>query len=273
MEEKTLKKILLASLSMLQISCSENVFSGLSSTSSDAALLIDARTALNNQDYQVAIDIILNQLSSEGQQKTEAKELLAGGYAGKCGLNFLDFIESLTSSATGTAFTLTAAPFVGAAVDPESCLLSLQTMNSIGPSASRTLSQNVFAAIAGMSLMGSATRLYTDNSPVNGNGSQDSVGISCSLTDAQVDHIILGFGFMSENFSSLGSSQLGSTSATFSDLMNLCSSLGTSCNVTSSSSITPALRTVFRKLLNTFEYGVGTVVTSGNPVTIGTACP
>lgn len=273
MNTKVWKEILMISLSTLQLSCSQNVFSGMASTSTDDALLIDAQTALNHQDYQVAIDIILNQLSSEGRQKTQAKELLAGGYAGKCGLNFLSFIDALSNAATGTAFTLTATPFVGVAVDPASCLLSLNTMNTIAPAASRTVSQNVFAAIAGMSLMGAATRLYTDNSPVNGNGSQDSAGISCSLTDAQVDYIILGFGFMSENFSSLGSSQLGSNSATFSDLMNLCSSLGTSCNVTSASSITPALRTVFRKLMNTVEYGVGTVVTSGNPVTIATACP
>lgn len=261
------------SLCTLQLSCTTNVFSGLASTSGDSALLIDAQTALNNQDYQVAIDIILNKLSAEGRQTTEAKELLAGGYAGKCGLNFLSFIDSLTNASTGTAFTLTATPFVGVAVDPASCLLSLQTMNSIGASASRTTSQNVFAAIAGMSLMGSSTRLYTDDTPTNGNGTQDSVGISCSLTDPQVDHIILGFGFMSENFSALGSSQLGSNGATFSDIMNLCSSLGTSCAITDPASITPALRTIFRKLLNTVEYGVGTVVTSGNPLLIGTACP
>lgn len=273
MRKLNLKKSLMVFLSILQLSCAQNVFTGFSTTTSDAALLVDARTALNNQDYQVAIDIILNQLSNEGRQKTEAKELLAGGYAGKCGLNFLSFIESLSKAATGTAFILTSAPFVGVVVDPASCLLALNTMNSIAPSASRTTSQNVFAAIAGMSLMGSATRLYTDNSPTNGNGTQDSAGISCTLTDAQVDDVILGFGFMSENFSALGTSQLGANGAAFSDLMNLCSTLGTSCNVTSASSITPTLRTVFRKLMNTVEYGVGTVVTSGNPVAIATACP
>ncbi len=261
------------SISTLQLSCTENAFLGMSSTSGDAALLVDAQTALNHQDYQVAIDIILNQLSSEGRQKTQAKELLAGGYAGKCGLNFLDFIESLVDANTGTAFTMTSSPFIGVAVDPASCLLALNTMNSIGTTSSRTLSQNVFAAIAGMSLMGSATRLYTDNVPTNGNGSQDSVGISCGLSDSQVDYIILGFGFMSENFSALGTSQLGANSSTFTDIMNMCSSLGTSCAVTDLSSISPTLRTIFRKILNTVEYGVGTIVTSGNAAAIATACP
>lgn len=273
MRTKRVKQILMITLSTLQLSCSENVFSGLASKSSDDALLIDARTALNHQDYQVAIDIILNKMSSDARAKTEAKELLAGGYAGKCGLNFLSFIDSLSHAGVGTAFILTATPFVGVVADPPSCLLALNTMESIAPSASRTLSQNVFAAIAGMSLMGTATRLYTDNTPANGDGTQDSVGVSCSLTDAQVDHVILGFGFMAENFSNLGSSQLGANSATFSDIINLCSSLGSSCNVTKESDITPTLRTVFRKILNTTEYGIGTIVTSGNPLLIGTACP
>lgn len=273
MLKKALRITMLVLVATLQLSCAGNVFAGLASEASDEALLVDARTALNNHDYDIAIDIILNQVSVGARQTTEAKELLAGGYAGKCGLNFLEFIDSLSSATAGTAFSLTATPFVGVAVDPPSCLSALNAIESIGPASSRTLSQNVFAAIAGMSLMGSGARLYTDDSPANGNGIQDSADISCGLTDEEVDLVILGFGFMAENFSNLGSSQLGSNGSAFSGIITACDSLGTSCNVTDPADITAPLRDAFRNLLNTSEYGVGTVVTSGNPVLIGTACP
>lgn len=283
MAMRNVRTVIMLFLCSLQISCSENVFSNMSSKTTDEALLNDARTALNNQDYQGAINIILNDLSPEAQAKTEAKELLAGGYAGRCGLNFLSFIDSLSNASTGTAFALTAVPFVGVTVDPPSCLLALSTMESIAPAVSRTLSQNIFAAVSAMALMGTSTRLYTDNDPVGGDGGQDSSGISCQMTDEQVDHLVLGFGYMSENFSYLSDSQLGETEATFADIISICSSVGTflgstlgremSCNVTDPSAITPELRDIFRNLLNTSEYGVGTVVTSGNPIAIVAACP
>lgn len=273
MLKKNVIRILMICLCGLQLSCNENLLEGMASKTFDEAYLNEARKAMNNQDYQIAIEIILNQVSAEGQTKADTKELLAGAYAGKCGLNFLNFVDSLSHATSGTAFTYTATPFVGVVVDPPSCLSALSTMESIGPAASRTLSQNVFAAIAGMSLMGSATRSYTDNSPVNGDGSQDSAGISCGLTNTQTDFIILGFGYMSENFSFLTASQLGVSGAAFADVIFKCSSLGTSCSIKDPAAITPALRGAFRRLLNTKEYGVGTVVTGGDPTLIATACP
>lgn len=269
-----LRKTAILWLCCLQLSCTGNVFSEMGSKTSDEAILVDARTALNSEDYQVAIDLLLNNLSAEGQQKTEAKELLAGGYAGLCGLNFLNFINALSSSNGTSAFGITSSIFVGTTVNPDACLTALSTMETIGPVSSRTVSQNVFAAIAGMSLMGSATRLYTDNSPTGGNGTQDSANVSCGLTDAQVDQIILGFGYMTENLSYLSASQLGTTGSAFNSVIAACASLGgISCSIKDPASITNPVRIGFRKLLNTTEYGVGTVVSGGNPVVIATACP
>lgn len=268
-----IQKIILLLCCGLQISCAQNVFSNMSSKTTDEALFNDARAALNIKDYQVAIDIILNEVSTEGKKTAEAKELLASGYAGRCGLNFLNFIDSLSHASNGTPFGYTAAPFVGVDADPASCVSALSTMESIGPSSSRTMAQNGFTAIAAMALMGSSTRLYTDNSPVGGNGIQDAANISCTLTNTQVDNIILGFGFMSENLSALSTSQLGSSGSAFSGMVSFCSSLGTSCNITDPAAITPPLRDVFRRLLNTKEYGIGTVVSNGNPTWMVTACP
>jgi hypothetical protein len=260
---------------LLNGSCAKNVLTNLGSKSSDEALMNDAQVAVNNQNYDLAIDLIANQMSAEGQQKTSAKELLAAAYAGKCGLNFLSFVDSISKAASGvSAYKLVSTPFVTVVVDPPSCLNALNTMQSIAPVGSRTTSENAFTAITGMSLMGTATRAYTDKVPTNGDGAEDSNNIACTLTDAQMDNVILGFGFMVENFSYLSSSQLGSSSTALTDIITMCATLGgAACNITKASDITAGLRTAMRKLMSTVEYGVGKVVVTGNPGALAGACP
>ncbi len=253
-------------------SCTGNLLRDMADQDTDDALIFDAQTAVNAQDYDTAIDILTNKLSSSGQVKEQARELLASAYAGKCGLNFIDFTDGLANSTSGSAFTLSAQPFVGVAVSSTFCLSSLQTLDLIGPTEQRTVDQNAFASVVGMVLMGSATRLYTDNNPTNGDGVQDAVDISCSLTDAQVDEIVLGYGYMSKNFSAL-SSQIGSASSTFSGSISTCQSVaGSSCEITNPASIDNTIRDTMKDLLNTTQYGVG-VEDGSNPVNIPTACP
>ncbi|MGZ3725864.1 MAG: hypothetical protein ACXWQQ_08685 [Pseudobdellovibrio sp.] len=256
----------------LFFSCSGNFLKDVSDKNSDDALIYDAQTAVNAQDYDTAINILTVKLSSSGQTRTDAREILASAYAGKCGLNFIDFTTGLSNATSGSAFVLASKPFVGVAVSSSYCLTSLQTLDLIGTTAQRTVNENAFASVVGMVLMGSATRLYTDNSPVNGDGNQDAANISCSLTDPQIDEIILGYGYMSQNFSAL-SSQIGSASSTFSGSISTCQSVaGASCQITNAASIDSTIRDTMRDLLNTSQYGVGTFDGS-NPANIPNSCP
>lgn len=266
-------RIILVSVFLLP-GCTGNFMRELADKNSDEALLYDAKTALNNQDYDEAINILTIRLSASGQQNNEARAVLAGAYAGKCGLNFLEFVDGLAAATSGSAFTMISSPFVGEVVDSPYCLLSLQTLDLIGPTESRTNDQNAFASIVGMVLMGSATRLYTDDNPVNGDGVQDAVDISCSLTDAQMDNIILGYGYMAKNFDALSTDQIGTgAGSAISDSIDTCTSIaGSSCEVTDAADITVPMRDTMRDLMNTVEYGVGTADGS-NPILIPAACP
>lgn len=254
--------------------CSNNVLNELSNKTSDAALLFDAQTYVNNQQYQSAIDVITTRLSASGKISVGAREILASAYAGKCGLNFVDYTTKLAAAVSGSAFILVATPFVGVVVDPASCLQSLQTLDLIGTTANRTARQNSFAAIVGMVLMGSATRIYTDDIPVKGDGVQDAVNISCTLTDAQMDKVVLGYAYMAQNFTALSSAQIGSSSsATFSNSIAVCTNIaGAACTNTDPALITPQIRNTMRDLMNTIQYGVGTFDAS-NPALIPAACP
>lgn len=264
--------VLLISLLLVLASCSANLFSELGSKKTDDALLYEAQKAVNEQRYDDAVNIITNQLSATIQQTVEAREILASAYGGKCGLNFAEYVEGLSAATSGSIFVLMSSPFVGQAVDPTSCLTALQTLDAIGTNAQRTTSQNAFASVLGMVLMGSATRLYTDDSPVNGDGSQDVVDVSCSLTDPQIDNVILGYAYMAQNFSAV-SAQVGGSATTITDSMTVCDALaGAACTNTDPAQITTQIRDTMKDLMNTVEYGVGTADGS-NPLLIPVACP
>ncbi|MBC7741764.1 MAG: hypothetical protein H7061_06190 [Bdellovibrionaceae bacterium] len=254
--------------------CSQNLLTDLSSKSTDDALLENAQKALNIEDYQTAITYI-NRMSTVGKARPVAKEILASGYAGQCGLNFVDYISSLSTAGSVSMFKLLSIPFVGRAVDSSLCLTSLTTMDSIAASPLRTVNQNAFTAIVGMSLMGTAIRSTTDLLPVNGDGIADAANIACTLTDAQIDNVILGLGYMVENFSALTSTQVSSGSQTsLSNFVNKCTTLVPGgCAFTNQTTIPPLLRLTMRDLLNTTDYGVGNYPISGDDTRIPGACP
>ena len=264
--------VFLFSISFL-VGCSANFLKELADKNADDAIIYDAQKAVNEQNYDSAIDLLTVKLSASGQTQVAARETLASAYAGKCGLNFIDFVDGLASASSGSAFGLVSSPFVGTVVYPNYCLLSLQTLDLIGPTETRTTDQNAFASVVGMVLMGSATRLHTDNDPTDGDGNEDATDISCTLTDAQVDNVILGYGYMAKNFSALSTDQIGSSSSdTISDSIDACAQVaGSSCEITDPAAITNDLRKTMRDLLNTIEYGVGTADGS-DPGLIPAAC-
>ncbi len=260
-------------LIFLLSSCNGNLYSELASSDPDDVYLIQAKAAINALDYPKAIQILTMQVSLGSQAKPVFKETLASAYAGKCGLNFAAFVTGLANATTGTAFKLIMTPFVGIVVDPASCLLALNIMQSIGVTAARTANQNAFVAVAGMSLMGSQVRSSADQAPTNGDGNIDVT--LCNISDADVNNVVLGFGFMSLNFSFLSTQQVGNSSHTAIDnIINQCTAVaGANCSITDPAAITPAIRDTMRDLINTQEYGLGSYVTGGNALLIPGSCP
>lgn len=261
-------------LSFLISSCTTNLFEDSSIKDTDEDYLAEAQDLLNQQRYQEAIDLILTKVSVAGQNKVDAREMLSSGYAGKCGMNFIDYTENLSQQTTGSSFYRLMVPFVQKAVSPSDCYTALTNMQLLGTSSQRTLNQNTFMAVVGMVYMGSALRGYADITPSLGNGVAD-VDICSGLTDAQIDDVILGFGFMAENFSAVGSTLIGGSSLGSLDaVISVCTAVaGSSCAITDPANITSGIRSTFRDLINTSEYGIGSFSTGGNDLLIVGACP
>lgn len=268
-----MKQVLILFL-LLITSCTVNLFEESSSRDTDEDYLAEAQNFLNQQLYQEAIDTILNKVSVPGQSRVDAREMLSSGYAGKCGMNFIDYTENLSQQTTGSSFYRLMVPFVQKAVSPADCYTALTNMQLLGSSSQRTLNQNTFMAVVGMVYMGTSLRGYADLSPSLGNGVAD-VNICSGLTDAQIDDVILGFGFMTENFSAVGSTLIGASSLGSIDaLISTCTAIaGSSCAMTDPAQITTGVRDTVRDLINTVEYGIGSFSTGGNDLLIPGACP
>lgn len=263
-------------LALFMNSCGPNVLSGLGSQTSDEYYLEEATKANNAQNYDYALDVLLNKLSAGAQARASTKELLASAYAGKCGFNFVDYVDGLANS-TGSPFNMVMQPFVQVAADPSYCLLALQTIDTIGTPSQRTTNQNTFSAITGLVLMGISLRAYADKDGTdnNGDGLMDVNNMVCQagqISDDQMNDIIVGYGYFVTNFAYIGA-MLGNATSGLDDSISMCTSTpGADCDVTDKASVTSQTRDVMRRLLNTTNYGIGDEQ-GDDAMEIAMACP
>ncbi|MES2801549.1 MAG: hypothetical protein V4654_03575 [Bdellovibrionota bacterium] len=259
-------------------SCGPNALSGLSSQTSDEYFMEEATKANNNQDYDYALDVLLNKLSAGARTSVTAIELLASAYAGKCGFNFVNYVTALSDSSSSAVFNVVMQPFVQVATAPEFCLLSLQTIDTLGAPGVRTANQNTFSAITGLVLMGASLRAYADKDGVgnNGSGAMDSVDMICDdalVTDDQMNDVIVGYGYFVTNLAYVSASMLGSSSFdSLNDSLEVCNDLGGECDVTEKDNVSAATRMAIRNLLNTTTYGIGDKP-GATPGDLLVACP
>ncbi len=267
-------------LSIFISSCGPNALTGLGSQTSDEYYFEEATKANNNQDFDYAIDVLLNKLSATGQASVVGKELLASAYAGKCGFNFVNYVTALAASSSTAVFKTMMQPFVQVVTAPEYCLLSLQTIDTLGAPGVRTTNQNTFSAITGLVLMGASMRAYADKDGTggNGNGEMDTTvsHLICKdthVTDDQMNDIIVGYGYFVTNLAYVSASMLGTSSFdSLNDSVDACNSLpGADCTVTVKANVSADTRTIIRLLLNTATYGIGSRPGT-TPAEIAAAC-
>ncbi len=258
MKKKIGSKILSIFLCLSMLGCS-NIFQGVSNKTSDEALFEDVQTLMDEQNWDEAITK-LNSLSSEFRGHRDVIEAWAGVYAGKCGLNFIDYFTSLGSaSLTGTTiFAYFMKAWTGKTVDPDSCTLAQTKMEEISTDpAQRTPGQNLFLAVLGMVKVGVFLRAYADRNGTGnlGDGTAEinvCTNDASNLLDAKLDEVITGLGLITTNLAYLTAVlSNNSISGALDSLNTACQASPGACGKTKPADITPADRALFRDLLNT----------------------
>ncbi len=244
--------------------CGGNLFELTAKKDTSEAIYQDARQALNNLDYDTAITKIVAlqtkdtsfylRCSKVNGVKICPREDLAGAYASRCGLNFVTFVSSLTSS-SGSPFLFFMQKFQNVVVSPADCYEAQKVIETFGAlSTSRSAEQNLFMAVLGMAKMGTYLR---DAADTNQDGAADASYSSCnssSISDDYLKQIMSGMGLVIDNVAAVSAVLSGSSSA-LTDLDAIKTACGASCVITdpNSSNFDPA---VARVLLRSSDRGI-----------------
>ncbi len=230
---KVRKLIVIVLCFVITASCEKaNVLTEYSNTDSDEALYLDAKNKIDDSDWDSAIDILTNQLSTSYQARNDVRTTLMYAYGGKCGISFFDMINALKSATSTKIFELALRLFSGKNVNVAACDNAVNVLMSLGTTAAeRTRDQNLFAAILGLSRMAATlhSKFDTEFSGL-GDGSVDAGADSCAiastagrLSDAEMNKIVTGVGLIFENLAVIGEELTsGTAGSTFDDAKALC---------------------------------------------------
>ncbi|MBX2987478.1 MAG: hypothetical protein KF802_06245 [Bdellovibrionaceae bacterium] len=233
---KTSRKITILLLAGALSSCGgSNYFEPMASKNSDEALYEDALKLVDGQRYDEALAKIA-EMSSAAQGGDDVVLTKAGIYAGKCGLNFLTFVDNIDGS--GTPFNLFKSGFTGVSVDVAHCQTAQDLIETFGTTGIQRLSRlgslrgnnaNTFMAVLGMSKIGAQLKAKEDDDPAYNACSDLTVG-----TDSEVAQIGTGFALLLDNFAAISANLSGSTSTLLDDLNDSCQLMTPNpCSITS----------------------------------------
>lgn len=274
-------RLLLLVFAFLTNSCGDNILRDMSTKDSADALYEDAMKLATNQKYDDAF-IELAAIASRYPDYASTdtfKISLAGVQAGQCGLNFINFINGVTSAAGSQMFMIMMQTFRGIAVRPTKCVDAQATMKTMS---NLKDDQLLFLAVLGMTKMGSYLRDRADRTGGTGDGTVDGGFDACAtatsattLDDDDMKEVVTGFGLTLQNFALIGGSFAGSSASASIDAINaFCNdpdgngnnSDAINCSITDASAVDAVTIRVFRRLLDSSAFGLGSCDISGNPL-------
>jgi hypothetical protein len=271
MKKKMLCRILALLVAVPFLGCS-NVFKGMANKTSDEALFDDVQTLMDKQEWDEAITK-LEAMSADFKSRPDVIESWAGIYAGKCGLNFIDYFQALGNANLGgtTIFGYFMAAWSGETTNASYCTLAQAKMEEISDVPSgRTSGQNLFMAVLGMVKIG----VYLKEN-FEADGVAASVCTSNTTLDNAVKEVVTGMGLITTNISYL-TAVLSNSSLTGSlDTLNtVCNSFPGACGKTDPADVTAGDLGTFRDLLKTSRTNPTAPLGIGNCVdpTVGPCC-
>jgi hypothetical protein len=142
-----------------------NLFEDLSTKNTNDAYFADAKTAINDRDYSLALTKLLA-TTPEYQAKREVILTIAGAYAGRCGLDFLKVVRGIIDAPTVRLFPLLVSNFKGATTGSIDDCDSAQTwVLKLAPArdfSGLSADENLFVAVTSLAKIGAILGTYAD---------------------------------------------------------------------------------------------------------------
>jgi hypothetical protein len=209
-------KILLVSVFLLTAACNKNIFTSFANTTADDALLFEAKQALDQNEYSNAIAFI-ELMTTAGQAERETLAIKASAFAGRCGFQFLDFVENISESEGGRFFELLMQSMPSSSTTKrDDCIRAIEQLQAISTDAAdRTGDENILMALVSLATIGSIFNTYMDADSDNTVDSYDH----CSTADLPSNDAKEVVASLANALASLGA--IGSSSVASEDMESL----------------------------------------------------
>lgn len=257
--------IALITFSFFNTSCL-NLYSELADKNSDGALFQEAMDFSNAKDFDSAINIVENQMSSGYQAKRNVQVFLASAYAGRCGLGYLQMAAAQLNATAGTSPMEVTLDQLKNSTSEADCKTAEGIMRTQSPAGDGIMSDNAndafLMAMIALAKIGAILERVGDTGAGNPNndGVIDAGFDACSvvtLPDADAREIATGLTLVNTNISASGTSFAGKMGA----LAGVCTAIGgTTCTNTNPATFTANEVKAMRGVVNYQTFGVGSDV-------------
>lgn len=209
-----------------------NVLESSARKTTDDAYYEDATKAVNNSRWDDAI-VAFEKLSANYINQPKIRMHYAGALAGKCGLNFIEFVQALKGS-SASIFKFAMNAWTGKTISPAHCLLAEKQIRQIWTTNTASADQKFFMAIIGLAKMGAYLRNKADVDGVGnlGDGTADTAFNACSATvggannleDDEIGQIMTGLMLFVTNVADFAA-DVGSGSADTASITTMCAQI------------------------------------------------
>lgn len=191
---RTAALLLIASIAVVPGCGGSNLFKSFASTDSDESLYRTTLDAINDGNYQDAIDACAL-MSTDFAASDKGLYVCASAYAGLCGYSLFTVVNQLSSfSGSPLLFEYFMEQNNGAtAAKVTACGQALTKIRAIGTAANRTDDHNYLAILSGLTNMGVILNLYADAS-TNDDGTPDVGWDACDSATDFLDADAVQFG-------------------------------------------------------------------------------
>ena len=177
------------------LSCSVNILDPFAKKDTDLALFEEAKIEMNKGSYSSAIDLF-DQMSSDFLSEDRVVPYYASAYAGRCGLDFLDFLDALENLGSSTLFAMLMSNYSGGTVaekesdiaDCEQAITIIEGAGSIA--AARDDDLNLLLSFIALVKIGKILARFADDAAgdtEDNDGTVDSNWDACTDGDPAAD--------------------------------------------------------------------------------------
>ena len=209
-----------------QLSCSVNILEEFGDTDTDRSKYVEAQKLVSKSSFTEAIAVLAT-TSADYQTRSDYRTLLASAYAGRCGLEFLDFVTEIGNIGTSRLYLylmINRASLAATADNQSDCSEAITQLQAIGSTgALRTDDQNIFLAAVSFIQMGV---IFSKTADTDNDGTLDGGFDACSsgsISDTDIDAYGNALMILIESISAVSNPAFGSDQLT--DVNAICTTL------------------------------------------------